>query len=469
MKRRAFSLVEVLIATTVLGLGTLGIIAILAGSATQQQTASMQNLSVGVAKNAQGLLRTMLGRPGSRFSLIREGQWTAVAMDQVTNYLTVFPGYLLAPGPVQLDPLFDAGFDAGRSLPSSPTEVLNNGNYKANSPGGVYVTNRVSELAHRRVDLESGITVTFELLRYDSITRMLSSAGTIEFIQPQTVLNSDVQALFKSSPGNFGASVQFNRREQSPVGRARIESFNIPLSAGEFINKITISPYFWRNDQLVSLNDRLITEPDTQFPGGKRPIIGYSALIRRVDSTTQLCFFTYSLRALSTPAEVDETGKRGFAFVPPDTLTDVANDEGVLREVPVQLGYDANLQRYFFEIATTDEALYGWAIDPGQILMMSSRDGVIANTPDDSGAQFPVKVLSRRTVNGKIRAMLDHSPRIKSPSGVSGRSPLTDLVTPGARQQVYVWAVQPVVASRTDQTEWRLNSIEARVIQVADQ
>jgi len=65
--------------------------------------------------------------------------------------------------------------------------------------------------------------------------------------------------------------------------------------------------------------------------------------------------------------------------------------------------------------------------------------------------------------------MLDNSPRIMSPGGVSGRSPLTNLTSAAARQPVYVWAVQPVVASRTDETEWRLKAIEARVIQVADQ
>ena len=58
---------------------------------------------------------------------------------------------------------------------------------------------------------------------------------------------------------------------------------------------------------------------------------------------------------------------------------------------------------------------------------------------------------------------LSRSPRI------DGRTPLADLSNSAAREPLYAWAVQPVVKSRTDGTEWRLSVVDARLIQVANQ
>ena len=458
---RAFSLVEALIAVTVLGLGLLGLIAILAGAASQQQTASLQNLSVGVVRNAEGALEQQLGRPGGNFDAVREGQWLPVAMDDQTHYLTVAPGYLLASFPDSVDVLAER-YQAGDFLPSPPSG-LGLGGYNGS---GSYAGNPIRRLRHRRVDIQAGLTITVTTLQYDSSTQRVDNERTMTFSPTTNAISNDADPASMDSPDSFGSVIVFDRREQSVSGAAGIASFNITLGGNEIINKITVGPYFWRNDQLMSLTDRIVAEPQADFPGGKRPIMTYSALIRRTDASTQICFFTYSCRPLSRPQDVVTSQFSGLAFVPPDTTDDVLNDLGVLREVQVDLGYEIETQRYFFEINATDEDEFekGWALQPGQILMMSSRYGVTANEPDDFGADFPVEVVNVRTnsTSRKIQAFLDRSPRVR------GRTPLEEL-TENFREPVHVWAVQPVVRSRTDGTEWALTPIEARVIQVADQ
>ncbi len=469
--RSGFSLIEVLIATTVLGLGTLGLIAVIAGSASQQQSASMQNLSVGVTQNADGLLSRMLGRNGLSTGIIPEGQWNAVSMDEESHFLTIAPGFMLVNYPND-SVVYNLGLAPGPATPAQVTSYLNTGNFSSGALDFNGVP--VDRLRHRRVDMDSGVTVTMEILEYDSGSQMLSLAGppltfstspgmsyTSEVVNLQSA--ADPMSVFASS------TLAFDRREVTQSGSAGIDSFIVSGMAGRIINKITISPYDWRNDQLVSLSDRLETEPEPTYPGGERPIMGYSALVRQSDSSIQLCFFTYTMRALSLPQEVETFRYRGLAFVPPDTFDEVQNHEAVLREVPLQRGYEPNTQRYFFELEQDDEEEFGWAIDQGQVLMVSSLNGVVNNgfDPADPGADFPVRVQTNRVVTGPggavIRGYLDRSPRI------NGRTPIVDLTNANSREQVYAWAVQPVVESRTDETEWRLSVIDARVIQVAAQ
>jgi len=478
MRYRAFTLIEVLIATTVLGLGVLGLIAVLAGSATQQRAATMQNLSVGIATNAEDVLTKQLGRPGGNFVTIQDGQWTPSYMDPVTNYLTVFPGYLLINEPPPSGPIMNAGFIPGDVI-SGDLPPTNNqtATYTASSPSAFYINYPIDELNHRRINLQSGFVITFEILSYTpGNTRIDSTSTEVVFTAPPPPSplndygNQDEISFSGGVTSNGLSLLSFNRRERETTGRARIESFTIPLDSTQFVNSISISGYDWRNDQLMSLSDRLVTEPDETMPGGKRPVLGYSALLRRTSASTQMCFITYSLRALARPTKVDDLGKRGFAFIPPDTELSVDTLDSVLREVEVQLGYEHETKRYFIEIDSNLEETVGWAMAQGQVLMMSSRFGVLGQSPDpsDPGADFPVRVLRRVTVTDLggstlIRAYLDRSPR------VNGRSPIADLVTNDYREPIHVWGVYPVVKSLTDETEWALTPIEARVIQVADQ
>ncbi|MCB9847683.1 MAG: prepilin-type N-terminal cleavage/methylation domain-containing protein [Phycisphaeraceae bacterium] len=475
-RRRGYSLIEVLIATTVLGLGTLGLIAILAGSATQQRKASMQNLSVGVVNNAEELLERMLGRSGLSLGAILEGQWNAVAMDDISNYLTVAPGYLLVDYPYPTTVYRAAGPNAPYSngqtgvSASELNPYLNQLNYNQSS-GAFFNGVSFGRLRNRRIDLESGLTVTVELLHYNQVNQNIDSQHLTTFTPPNPIgTTNDIVSL---NSADFGSGLMFDRRENSVSGTAGIDSFNItpPIPMpGWFINTITVSPHQWRNDQLVSINDRLVTEPEPNYPGGERPILGYSALIRQADASTQLCFFTYTMRALSKPTENESFVFRGLSFVPPETEFDVQSETSVLREVELNLGYEANTQRYFFEIPASEERDLGWAIAQGQILMVSSRNGVVNNAPDptDPGADFPVRVVANRNLSRSagsdvIVAYLDRSPRI------GGRTPIMDLTNPADRALLHAWAVYPVVSSRTDQTEWLLNVVDARVIQVANQ
>ena len=89
MTRRAFTLIEILIAATVLGLGVLGIATLFAGAARQQQLASDQTSSQRVADNVRALLADRFERfaglaldddptiPGEPY--FAKGQWHPVA------------------------------------------------------------------------------------------------------------------------------------------------------------------------------------------------------------------------------------------------------------------------------------------------------------------------------------------------------------------------------------------------------
>jgi len=110
-----------------------------------------------------------------------------------------------------------------------------------------------------------------------------------------------------------------------------------------------------------------------------------------------------------------------------------------------------------YYITTVDEE-DDWVLSGGQVLVMSSKDGV-ANVPvgagaePDPGADSPVRVVTVRTVEDERRGVLDDSPR------VNFRSVLED---PSQTQEIHVWAVAPIVESRSsDEGEWRLTPIEA--------
>ena len=241
-----YSLIEVLIATTVLALGTLGLIAILAGSASQQRSASMQNLSVGVVKNADGLLSRMLGRNGSTLGAIPVGQWTNVIMDVNSHYLTVAPGYLLVPEPLPTTVYTVPGpFQEGMTGVSAFQlgDYLNKGNY---SGGPTFNNAPISRLRHRRVDLESGLSVEVEVLHYDG-SSMIDGSETLTFVAPTTVPSSGdiVNLNFASSTSGMfvGGTMEIDRRESIYQGTAGLNSFNITFFLGWFINKITAAFY----------------------------------------------------------------------------------------------------------------------------------------------------------------------------------------------------------------------------------
>ncbi|RMD60003.1 MAG: hypothetical protein D6824_10155, partial [Planctomycetota bacterium] len=235
---------------------------------------------------------------------------------------------------------------------------------------------------------------------------------------------------------------------------AVLTAFLTQQGVSGFVSRITIT-YEWRNDQLVSLNDRLIYVEDAQMPGGRRPMLGYTLLSRQIQGVAQLAIFTYELEPLSAP-RVDV--KRFPIFFPPERPQDYSNKQGLLREVEMTLGWDANTGQFFVEPRKQEEE---WAIDRGQLLLVKQLQTPVGGV--SWGADGAVRVVGQRRVRrgGKVvvQGVLSDSPRIL------GRSPLRDL---NQTVDVLVWAMPPVVKNVSDpddETEWSVRPVEVRVAQ----
>ena len=95
--RAGFTLIEVLLATFVIALGVLGILALFAGAAKQQQASSFETAAIFATKNAEGLLTSNFSAlgvdPGAPPP--REDVWHILPMrgcDEQQRYLTAPPG-----------------------------------------------------------------------------------------------------------------------------------------------------------------------------------------------------------------------------------------------------------------------------------------------------------------------------------------------------------------------------------------
>lgn len=103
MKRTGFTLVEILVAATVLGLGVLGISTLFAGAARQQQIASEQTESARVARNIESLLSDRFERfggaaldedPALSTPYFAPGQWHPVPASPIGGVVSALQGTL---------------------------------------------------------------------------------------------------------------------------------------------------------------------------------------------------------------------------------------------------------------------------------------------------------------------------------------------------------------------------------------
>ncbi|MEC9374530.1 MAG: hypothetical protein VYC34_11835, partial [Planctomycetota bacterium] len=247
---------------------------------------------------------------------------------------------------------------------------------------------------------------------------------------------------------------------------ARIISAVAPLTAPQWISSISIpNAYTWRNDKLVSLNDRFVYVDDPDFPRGRRPVMGYTALYRFRGTSSQLALITYAL----TPTDRPNLQRDDFAFIPPELSTTPEADRLVRLAGAtggnVNLGYDSEARQYFIEVGINDEDNL-WVVEPGQILLMESS--LDLDTGDISpGSDVPVRVVSVRqprddngVLQDFLRGYLDQSPR------VNGRSPLRDPEDSAARIDVRMWGLQNSVESLSDDTIWQINPVEVRLFQL---
>lgn len=91
-QRLGFTLIEVMLATVILGLGVLGLIALFAGAAGQQQRSTEVNIAVGQSRNAEALLSRKLGDlqgPGLTAINNAPGEWRQT-VSQITDNALAF-------------------------------------------------------------------------------------------------------------------------------------------------------------------------------------------------------------------------------------------------------------------------------------------------------------------------------------------------------------------------------------------
>lgn len=472
--RRAFTLVEVMMAAAIIGLGVLGLIALFAGAARQQQVASHQSSAVRIGRNAEGVLASSLGRlrartPEAANNAFPEDQWVRLAMDRRSFDLTINPRN-------SLDGLF---FEANstETLPYAlySRTYTNNATrvpafrYEASSP--VFPFQSIRDFNHRRIIPET--------LRLEVTTADVPAPGApsgeaflnpITFIYRMAVdpmndpgsLLPGIVALYRNGdgqmhgPGPMPDFIRVNLREvadPSSSDPAFIDEFRIydveastSSPPARLIETIRLtSGYFWKNDTLISINDRIIYKPEPRNPDGRVAEFAYSVLYRRKPGDVgQMALFVYSLTPDSPAAR----------WLPPERESDLnpaTSAAPPIRLVEGAMLYlDRDLEQYYVRVPEADR----WSISVGQNLMFQFRDGV-----DRRGAEFPVKVVRRvrdPDAEDMFRGYLDRGPRTE----FGALAPTTGPAP------VDFFAINEIVESLADGSRWRLQPVEVRTFQI---
>ncbi len=452
---RAFTLVEVMLAAFIIAIGMVGLLALFAGAAAQQQSASLVTQSVISTRNAQAMVVRNFGQltaPPNCNTLqgLAPGVWYGLPMHPSSHYLTVNPRrnqcglYFLVPAP-----------DAPRTLYTVADPMMAQGQAGfLNAPTGIFQA--LLDLGQRRIE---PATLVFEVVTNDTVA---PNARTLRYVrsQPQTpnpIPDGGGRFAYYNSAGapDMNDYIRVDSQESLDGTRpAEIISMNIADVAGtRYIESITAYDFSYRNDQLVSLSDRLNFRADSTAPEGRRPEMGYSLLYRRTPTSAQIAAFTYRLTAPSASAE----------WVPPERMEDLAAHNSPLRRARVDLGYDSTTKEYYFELLAGDTETGRWAVQTGQVLLVegSENQSNPIPLPTQLGSDLPVTVTRQALVNRLWRGYVDQAPRA---SGVSQLEPERRVA--GTKQRLSVWGVADVARSRKDGSLWRLSPLEARIIQV---
>lgn len=475
--RQAFTLVEVLLATFIIALGVIGLLALFAGAAKQQQAASQTTVSVINGKTAEAIVAANFGRlsagTGGTLATLREGVWYPLAMHPTRYYLTLNPTstsdgiYFEVPAPIAPLTVYEytgdwtqaqgiAGFPAG-ALPAP-------------------FTSRLQNLGQRRI-VDRSLTFTVETVQVVSPTQtdqdiqFLYARNTVPNLDPLSDAAAGIFAYYPNGDGNAVGDVILVDVQQTASGTAQasIVSMNIndvTVGTNRAISRITADNYRWQNDALVSLNDRLVQRVDPQT-GEPRPDQAYSMMFRTRGGTTQVAIFTYQLSGAPPSAQ----------FIPPERQADLDADpaRSPLRTVDLLLKYEASEQAFYVEAAGPD-ADEAWVFQAGQILMMrGDPDYASAQPPEphEIGADQAVRVLRIEPPNPainrtKTRAYLDRGPR----AGNQAMLPPEDRGANDSRA-VTAYGINDVVESLPNddgtRPRWSLRALDVRVFQVAVQ
>ncbi|HBS29394.1 MAG TPA: hypothetical protein DEB06_08085 [Phycisphaerales bacterium] len=451
--RPGFTLVEVLIATFVIALGVLGLLALFAGAARQQQVASLTSRAHAHARNAESILGVNFGNLRNTSNNFIPGVWYQLPMQDQFHYLTVNPrratggAYFLTPSEASPRLVWTVlNFDDA-DVPVTP------------DPGNGGIVDLAADAGVRRLDPAS---LSFLVTLIDTGTRQtvtLPPYVRTPALEPQYTDRPETSGVASYMPGGLPTSqpgqadadyIRVNLElAANGTTPARVLDMNIRAvdPAGTLVIKSIVAFYRIRSDELVSLRDRVLFQPDQAAPNGERPVLAYSVLYRTVGSLTQMAVVSYSLTA----------GSGGAEWIPPERLSDIQRDPQPtpVRGVRLRLGFDKDRQAYYLTNEGPEEQS-AFALAVGQIILIA---GTNAANP---GADAPVTVVGQQRLNNQLRAYLDRAPRSGGRNILPAQRRENDQL-----QNVIAFAVNDVAVSLdNDSSEWRLRALSATVYQV---
>lgn len=467
--RKAFTLIEVLLAVFIIGLGSIGIFALFAGVAQQQSRTSDLTRSIAKLRDVLAVTADDIGviaEPSLTLdpvfdTPIADGVWYPMFMYRDPTDPDF--GYSLTVAPEQRSQFARSRFfvvDAGEEeILSNPAVLDSSGTgYEPRdgptpsggpissfnwSSGSLINGSQVFELEHRRVHLGS---VTVEIFASNTTNGTNRLAATFEdtgflMTPPPDLSNATIEST--TSPLT---TITFNYEDMPwdmqsvhPVGLRGMNLQSGILQSGEWISSIRVR-YARRTDRLIGLRERLNT---ILSPSGERqPDSGVTMLYRRTPNRrTQVLAIAYSIAPLEPRTR----------FVPDETSDGTQGEatNGVLRVSDgYRLAFDDTRDEFYIVWSDVDDALV-----EGDILIVGGDlDATQASPLNEQGADNPVIVTRVLTEQGEDRAYLDDSPRYRARSllfNFGSSTPLTRVYSLRRRAESYedgsLWELRPVV------------------------
>lgn len=498
--KSGFTLIEVLIATFVIALGSLGLLALFAGAASQQRVASQTTAAVIVSKNAEAIVSPRFGRiDGTLFDGLPSpndldtGVWFVVPADDDGNLS-------INPNPDDVEDRREAYFLLERNEATTLFDLplttqwrqiaLGRGFYRRDGQGPDGTLFNVSPYSIRpfpvsRIDGRAISTIRVitndKPLDNDPAYNYQGEVST-RFIYVNTnyaanrptgwptnapFSNQGEYALFTTNgalPGDTQPFILLKRMEDPSENDAlsEIEQFNLralvePVPGNpqfhRHIQRIEVPRVVYRSAEVISARDRVVEVRDPDFDAGVRPDIGYSLLYRKLASgSSQIAIFTYFIqgsdrsgRFLLEESESDSPGPFG--------ADSGSATWGLQMLGGVVLAWDDDREQYYFE-AESDEEID--ALEPGAVLLVSGEPEGTANRV--IGADLPVRVVRQiRSPDGNgFRSYINRVPRSAGQSMLPFRNQTKAL---------NLWTIRRDVES-TDGSEWSLRPRELRIFNV---
>lgn len=480
-----FTLIEVLIATFIIALGVLGLLALFSGAARQQQVSSQRSTAFINAGNAESSLFRVFGAlrvpPGA--PEFTQGVWYRLPMHADHHYL-------MAP---------NAGaFSQGAFFLSAPAETLPRAMYTIDDPGGTY-TNPVFGIPvvsqfsgtpvppydnatadynfpHRSIEPDS-VRVEVEYRRAidnGGVPEAVWGGGTLVFMRSPGVTYASDAASQSSGrwvipvdgdathdPNDLSGrpadernyiivDVQPDSESITPAYLHSIHIGDIGSAANAnlsgHVTAIRVLDYRWRNNQMISFSDRTVRRSDASAPDGVRADQTYSVLFRRTATGSQAAIMSYQLTAPSSSAR----------YLPPETIANLNNNTAPIRRAVVTLRWDDDEDQYYIRIPANQPELL-WAIAPGQVLIVEG-DPSAANDPGSDGPVTIIRqVREAQSDGGQWRGYLDRGPRAGD---------LAILHPAAGQRTIRVFGAADTVTSRADSSVWKLSPLRTTVISV---